>query len=574
VIKKILLIITILLITGVAFAATPVIFYSDLTSGPKVGGQDNKGVFVSIYGKNFGSSQGGAYVSIGGGQADNYPVWSDTKISFQLGSAAATGNIMITTSEGTSNGVPFTVRSGNIYFVDDSAAGAGTGTFADPWQSPASYYAKINANEDGSTCYFRAGTYSGQYGYPGWHANFCFLTQDGGAEGQENAFIGYPGEVATIQTAGVADRNNFRDNNGATYIIVANLRLIANNSSIGAVDNWRVIGNKITGCTAAVSASGIVGANGTNIKIYGNEITGGTSGNKLDHAFYPNEGENIDFGWNWIHDNDFSWGPMISTNRDGSNTSGLQYINYRYHDNIIDMSDHPSRAIGVADVGNDSTIYIYNNVIIGPSLADAYAPVLYAWYGTLYYYNNTIYNCGNSGATNDIFWMGSSVKAATFKNNIVYANSTCKEYMDIDGGTIINENNCWYGIGDFANHSSGASGTNAGAVEADPLFVDASNKDFHLKDNSPCIDKGKDVSNVVVTDKDGNIRAVPDIGTYEYGSGGTGTSSSGSSLLSTDTTPPAAITTLRVTGYSRNSITLYWFAPGDDGNIGTAASYE
>ncbi|MDD5259294.1 MAG: IPT/TIG domain-containing protein, partial [bacterium] len=103
--KKILLSIIMLSITGVAFAATPVIFYSDLTSGPKTGGQNDKGVFVTISGKNFGTTRGTSYVSIGGGQADNYPVWTDTKIAFQLGANAATGNITVTTSEGTSNGV-------------------------------------------------------------------------------------------------------------------------------------------------------------------------------------------------------------------------------------------------------------------------------------------------------------------------------------------------------------------------------------------------------------------------------------------------------------------------------------
>ena len=37
---------------------------------------------------------------------------------------------------------------------------------------------------------------------------------------------------------------------------------------------------------------------------------------------------------------------------------------------------------------------------------------------------------------------------------------------------------------------------------------------------------------------------------------------------------PAAITDLRVIGYSRNGITLYWITPGDDGMVGTATSYD
>lgn len=41
-----------------------------------------------------------------------------------------------------------------------------------------------------------------------------------------------------------------------------------------------------------------------------------------------------------------------------------------------------------------------------------------------------------------------------------------------------------------------------------------------------------------------------------------------------DTTPPAAVTDLAVAGSTQSSVTLTWTAPGDDGNSGTAASYD
>ena len=58
--KKIFLFTILILIFGVslAYAASPVVFFSDLTSGPKTGGQNNKGAFVTIVGKNFGATQG------------------------------------------------------------------------------------------------------------------------------------------------------------------------------------------------------------------------------------------------------------------------------------------------------------------------------------------------------------------------------------------------------------------------------------------------------------------------------------------------------------------------------------
>src|SRR5438309_11348703 len=124
----------------------PRIFFSDLESGPNVGGQKNLGVWVTIWGKGFGAERGASTVTIGGGAAAEYAIWSDTKITFQLGRAAKTGDIVVTVREKTaragagqsvvitsnrtgqanvgtnsggektsSNGLPFTVRPGKIY---------------------------------------------------------------------------------------------------------------------------------------------------------------------------------------------------------------------------------------------------------------------------------------------------------------------------------------------------------------------------------------------------------------------------------------------------------------------------
>ena len=47
------------------------IFFTDLTSGPRSGGQDDKGAFVTIYGNGFGETRGASTVTVGGGEADN-----------------------------------------------------------------------------------------------------------------------------------------------------------------------------------------------------------------------------------------------------------------------------------------------------------------------------------------------------------------------------------------------------------------------------------------------------------------------------------------------------------------------
>src|SRR5579864_9694054 len=80
---------------SLAAQAQPRIFFSDLESGPNVGGQKNLGVWVTIWGKGFGAERGASTVTIGGGAAADYPIWTDNKITFQLGPAAKTGDIVV-----------------------------------------------------------------------------------------------------------------------------------------------------------------------------------------------------------------------------------------------------------------------------------------------------------------------------------------------------------------------------------------------------------------------------------------------------------------------------------------------
>src|SRR5947209_15917801 len=117
---NIFLIVLLFLTPAVFFgqSAPPSLFFSDLESGPNTGGQNNNGVWVTIWGKGFGATQGTSTVTVGGGAVASYPLWSDGKIIFQLGAAAKTGSIIVNVPGiGASNGLPFTVRPGNVFFV-------------------------------------------------------------------------------------------------------------------------------------------------------------------------------------------------------------------------------------------------------------------------------------------------------------------------------------------------------------------------------------------------------------------------------------------------------------------------
>ncbi|MCB9768465.1 MAG: hypothetical protein H6752_09735 [Candidatus Omnitrophica bacterium] len=55
-----------------------------------------------------------------------------------------------------------------------------------------------------------------------------------------------------------------------------------------------------------------------------------------------------------------------------------------------------------------------------------------------------------------------------------------------------------------------------GNIDADPLFVDPENGDYHLQAASPCIDAGTDTG--LTTDFDGNSRPIGryDMGAFEF----------------------------------------------------------
>ena len=149
---KFLLSLALLLVLPLSLPAQspPRIFFSDLESGPNIGGQKNLGVWVTIWGKGFGAERGASTVTIGGGAAAEYPIWTDTKITFQLGPAAKTGDIVVSVrakaerrgasrasavATAQSNGLPFTVRPGKIYFVAVNGSDWRKGSFEAPWKS-------------------------------------------------------------------------------------------------------------------------------------------------------------------------------------------------------------------------------------------------------------------------------------------------------------------------------------------------------------------------------------------------------------------------------------------------------
>jgi hypothetical protein len=522
--------------TGPAPIAGLRVFFSDLESGPNTDGQDGKGAFVTLYGNGFGATQGSSTVSVGGGAVDHYPIWTNTKITFQLGAAAKTGDMVVhVASKGDSNALPFTVRAGNIYFVTSKGSDGAPGTFASPWATIPGAKNKIAA---GDIAYIgtSAGDSVSQTTVDSSSSYDCALgmsyndTTNQGTMAAPKALIVYPGATATVGVESGIERGLLVPAISGTfdYWVVAGFTFRGETEAIdleGAADGWRIIGNDIS-CPNGTGESGCVtGGSGTptNLKFYGNRVHDAaanvTTITKYYHGIYFGSND-LELGWNTV-ENGKTCRAIQFHDTDGPNEYGLSVHDNLIHDTVCD-------GINFATVDPSmGPVEAYNNVIynvgLGPDPADGasdYAGVYVSGetdmgpdgMGTVQVYNNTLYNCGSrgdsdSGAFND----GGQSPALKMNlvNNLVYATGA-EAYLaeDSAAGLVTGSNNLWFGAG-------GAPAGVIASVTANPLLVNPAGSDFHLMTGSPAIGKG--IPTTALFDFDGNPRGTSfDIGAYEH----------------------------------------------------------
>jgi parallel beta-helix repeat protein len=130
-------------------------------------------------------------------------------------------------------------------------------------------------------------------------------------------------------------------------------------------------------------------------------------------------------------------------------------------------------------------------------------------------YNNLIWNNGEG-----IFVSNGGNNAQVYNNTIVDNGTGQAEHFcikDVNSATVIRNNICW---GNPSNDVQGGdSATVSNNLVDDPLFVDASSGDYRLKEGSPAIKAGVDLSSIFTTDITGATRPSGpfDIGAYAFG---------------------------------------------------------
>lgn len=531
----------------------PSIFFSDLESGPNVGAQKNRGVWVTIWGKGFGAQRGHSTVTIGGGTAADYPIWTDTKITFQLGTSARTGPIIVTVKgknfNVASNGLPFTVRKGKIYFVATNGSDWSNGSINKPWKSIT--HAKDHMSA-GDVTYIKDGVaLKSEDTFTAYLSMDNNGSNNSGKAGEPKALVAYPGARVTIGKTHGLDYGIRTPNIRARedWWLISQLHIIGGKQAIDMSGvGWKIVGNEIecpggdgqVGCVETSQAAGI--------KFYGNEVHnagGGQAASKFYHAVYfSTDSNHIDVGWNHIHDNmtcraiQFHSSPVCRPGCGARDQTGRNQFDLHVHDNLI----HGDSCNGINFATVDPSrgpVEAYNNLIFHVGVADpkdgggAFSCIYVAGItntgaagtGTVEVFNNTLYDCGanqsrNADGSHGAFSVGDAPPGLTMRlrNNIVYQ-LPGEMYIDGTKTQITGEKNLWFGAGDGPAQTSEN-------INADPQFIDLRNFDFHLGAASPARDAGEAmlpnnpyvVGNGRATDKDGVARPQGkafDLGAYE-----------------------------------------------------------
>ncbi|MCI0512949.1 IPT/TIG domain-containing protein [candidate division KSB1 bacterium] len=508
--------------TAMSSDANPALFFTDIESGPNQGGQENLGAFITIYGEGFGTARNNSTVTIGGHEVARYVIWGEDNaparnldlIVVQPGPNVTSGNIMVTVNGKVSDPLPFTVRSGEIYFVipgSPNANDTNPGSYDAPFKT---LYRPRQSLKSGDIVYIRSGTFStADPSYPGWDAILLLHpdTDVNGTADQPVAYIGYPGYRPVLGSSTLR-RGIYMDESTAYYVF-ANLEFTQHAGALQPSGKWhRMVGNYFhDGINAESAVIGVAG-NTAHLKIYGNLLrNNGETGDLAGHALYIQgfgTNQDIDFGWNQIRDHRGRRAIQLFGHVDGDRMD-----NIRIHDNLISGSVRENILLGGSDGGTEvlGTINIYNNIIIG---GDDQGLRINDPQGTVIIQNNVLYNNGAHGVDGNgqLYIERAGIGRITLENNIVYAEPGQTYYQfgpDVSPAVFSTaSNNLWY-------HAGTTPVWDVNHVSADPMFMDLASGDFRLKENSPAINAGINIG--ISRDYFGQPRdSKYDIGAYEY----------------------------------------------------------
>ena len=541
-----------LLFAATAYGATPVLHFSDLTSGPKTGLGDRlgDGAIVTVWGINLGSSQGSSKIYCGGVEADHVYYWENAdpatgssgpsdmftyhrmqEIAFSVDSTASDGlgTIYVEVGGVASNTLPFTVRTGNIYFVNsDGGNDSADGSWETPWDTWAKVSEPDSPLATGDIYYLFS-----NMDHTGWDNRIGDSTSFVGTAARPYAWVAYPGENPISTTADDeardwAIRNVENGSQWSVYCVFSKIAMVTEEGGFGGFPNGRMIGCSVTDIDCADGSSGAIAGRlerYQGLKIFGNYVYdfGCSLTSNQHHTTYFTNRDGVikaapEFGWNLLKNNQAENGINIFDENDCGDMSGTFKLHHNY---VIDQA-----GVGFGLSNSSSTggkdcwtmeVHVYNNVFVNVGIPHDIRQPFYMDgdenKATVYFYNNTIYDY-----LDDLIEIRSNFAGTYyFKNNIIYDTNDTDYYNESDADPSAVGGNIWYNGGN--GYPVSPPSWDSAAEDGNPLFSDAPNGDFNLLVNSPAIDGGVDTSAIVTDDFYGNPRnGTIDSGAIEYGS--------------------------------------------------------
>jgi hypothetical protein len=415
-------------------------------------------------------------------------------------------------------------------YVSPSGSDSNSGSLASPWLT---IQHAFNSATPGMTILLRGGTY-----------NQTAVISTSGTASQYITLMPYTGESATIDGSG---RGSSLLGIEASYIRIKGLTLRnASESAIYVGDHYgyNIIEDCVIENPTPDYGAIVLWQETHHVIIQDNTFIMNGGGYSSGVYYWRSAGTHVIRG-NLISS---TTGAMMDGFGGGPEDETGYMSNCDFYNNTVIGADDD----GISIEGGDINVRIWGNRIEGSFMGIALCPVLtgpaYVFrntiinstggefklgdnsYGRIYIYHNTYYSTGSNG--NGFTQTNSGLGNIVSRNNITYAGRYVYEMggvndFDYDNmyttdtdsaGRFVKWNNIQYGsLSSFQN----ATAQEPHGLSEDTNFVNAANGNLNLQQTSACIDAGE----ILPGFNDANSPwpysgSAPDIGAYEYGSGG------------------------------------------------------
>jgi hypothetical protein len=544
-------------------SSAPLVMYTDALSGPVTGGEYNQGAYLSIFGKNFGTTGLGSTtrVYIGGVEVGNYRYLGLSKVGAKLGIQQITvqvGNLgnpamgqplpvkVVVNGVSSNTNNTFTPNPGRILFVAQNGndSTAVPGDITKPWRNlqtstRGGAYATLRA---GDHIVIRGGNWT-DTGFDTAWLRFRDPAQEGsaptGAAGTGWIHItAYPGQIngnaiedvhystPASMKGGIHGANSAYYGTTGDWVSISNLRIDVNAQAQSdaapvnlqySVGPWRVVNNELGPWPSTIAApnnakaAGVSG-HGANTRVFGNYIHDIACNGALEnHGIYVDSGgSGWEIGYNWIQN--ITGGNLIqfydNVGLAGNNYGGfpagwLGFTNMQVHHNWMDGSNK----YGLNMAGGILTGSVWNNVIMHSTFAGLRVDTIsknmdmtFA-YNTFYDNDRVFSGTGNAQVLNT--W-GNYNPSGTIR---IYDNLFAAGPDTLRSSTYyMNSGNADYYF-DFRRNLYWDNGygwpaftRDTLAVYGDPKFMAAGSGDLRLGTGSAAVDKATQAVPINVTD--------------------------------------------------------------------------